>query len=243
MANLKVSEQAYPSTRYTEVAAPSTPAAGEVIVYAKSDGLVYAKDDAGTETALSNAASGSVATDAIWDAAGDLAVGSGSNTAAKLAIGATNGMALRRVSGAVAWDLPPGHEFDYVQITSPVSPTATTEATANTIVTANAVTYDGSTVIVLEFFAPGLERSTTGSLFLYLYDGSSSIGRIGLFTNSAAATARVPCHVRYRFTPSAAAHTYSIRGVIAGSGTATVTAGAGGSTGAEYPAFIRQTKV
>jgi len=59
MANLKVSEQAYPSTRYTEGAAPSTPASGEVIIYAKTDGLLYGKDDAGTETAVSNAASGS----------------------------------------------------------------------------------------------------------------------------------------------------------------------------------------
>ena len=36
--------------------APGTPAAGNVSVYAKADGLVYGKDDAGTETALSNAA-------------------------------------------------------------------------------------------------------------------------------------------------------------------------------------------
>lgn len=48
-----------------------------------------------------------VATSTIWDAAGDLAVGSGADTAARLAIGATNGMVLARVSGAVAWSLPP----------------------------------------------------------------------------------------------------------------------------------------
>lgn len=46
---------------------------------------------------------GSVATDAIWDAAGDLAVGSGANTAAKLTIGAVGGH-LSRINGAVAWD-------------------------------------------------------------------------------------------------------------------------------------------
>lgn len=48
-------------------------------------------------------AGGSVATDAIWDAAGDLAVGSGANTAARLAIGNAGG-ALSRVNGAVAWN-------------------------------------------------------------------------------------------------------------------------------------------
>lgn len=46
---------------------------------------------------------GSVATDAIWDAAGDLAVGSGANTAARLALGAAGG-AVSRVNGAVAWN-------------------------------------------------------------------------------------------------------------------------------------------
>jgi hypothetical protein len=104
MANLKVSEQAYPSTRYTEAAAPSTPASGEVIVYAKTDGLIYGKDDAGLETSLSNAAAGGgIATDSLWDTAGDLAVGSGANTAAKLVIG-NAGAALSRVNGAVAWN-------------------------------------------------------------------------------------------------------------------------------------------
>lgn len=89
MANLKVSEQAYPSTRYTEAAAPATPATGEVIIYAKADGNLYQKDDAGTETALAGAA-GSVATDAIWDAKGDLAAGTGANTASKLTVGAND---------------------------------------------------------------------------------------------------------------------------------------------------------
>lgn len=36
-----------------EIAAPSTPAAGTVHIYAKSDGKLYIKDDAGTETDLS----------------------------------------------------------------------------------------------------------------------------------------------------------------------------------------------
>lgn len=40
-----------------ESAAPSTPASGKVAIYAKTDGLVYGKDDAGTETLISNAGS------------------------------------------------------------------------------------------------------------------------------------------------------------------------------------------
>jgi hypothetical protein len=88
---------------FVEAAAPSTPAASRVVVYAKSDGLMYSKDDAGAETLMSSGGAGSVATDAIWDAAGDLAVGTGANTAAKLSLGAAGGQ-LARINGAVAWN-------------------------------------------------------------------------------------------------------------------------------------------
>ena len=53
---------------------------------------------------------GDVATDAIWDAKGDLAVGTGPNTAAKLTVGA-NGKYLKAASGeatGIMWDTPAG---------------------------------------------------------------------------------------------------------------------------------------
>lgn len=43
---------------YTEVAAPSTPSSSNVRLYAKSDGLLYSKDDAGTETLVSGGSGG-----------------------------------------------------------------------------------------------------------------------------------------------------------------------------------------
>ena len=72
------------------------------VLFLGEDGLLHLKDSAGTVTDIGGSA-GSVATDAIWDAAGDLAVGSGANTAAKLTIGAAGG-ALSRINGAVAWN-------------------------------------------------------------------------------------------------------------------------------------------
>jgi hypothetical protein len=244
----KIQDIDLPYLEYGEAAAPSTPASGIVRIYAKSDGLMYSKDDAGAETLMSGGGAGAVATDAIWDAAGDLAVGSGANTAAKLSLGATNGMALRRVSGAVAWDLPPGHEFDYVQVTSGnVSITATTEGSANTIVTANAVAYDGSTVIMLEFFCP-FAASPAGNIniIVVLYDdtggGAASIGRWGQQTGSDGTNIqRVPFRLTRRITPSNATHTYSVRAYV-DSGTGTINNGAGGS-GNYMPLFLRQTKV
>lgn len=51
------------------------------------------------------AAGGSVATDAIWDAAGDLALGTGANTAARLAIGA-NATVLTSNGTTASWAAP-----------------------------------------------------------------------------------------------------------------------------------------
>lgn len=89
MANLKVSEQSYPSTRYTEAAAPSTPASGEVIIYAKADGNLYQKDDAGIETQLSGGG-GDITTDVAWAAKGDLIAATGNNAAAILTVGSND---------------------------------------------------------------------------------------------------------------------------------------------------------
>lgn len=75
---------------FNEAAAPATPAAAKSRIYVKADGLFYSKDDAGVETLMSSGSSGSVATDAIWDAKGDLAGGTGANTAARLAVGAND---------------------------------------------------------------------------------------------------------------------------------------------------------
>ncbi len=52
MGTIPASENVFPLVELAEVAAPATPATGQVRLYAKSDGLLYSKDDAGTETAV-----------------------------------------------------------------------------------------------------------------------------------------------------------------------------------------------
>ncbi|HEY1402495.1 MAG TPA: hypothetical protein VGB05_00055 [Pyrinomonadaceae bacterium] len=49
---MKVSDNVFPKLRLAEVAAPATPAAGELVVYAKADGKLYYKNDDGTERAI-----------------------------------------------------------------------------------------------------------------------------------------------------------------------------------------------
>lgn len=192
-----------------------------------------------------SSATGNVATDAIWDAAGDLVQGTGANTAAKLTLGAA-GTVVRSTGSTNAYAFPPGYEFDYVEITSSVSSiTATTEGTANTVVTANAVSYDGSTVIILEFFCPIVITDSGAAsrvVTFYLYDGSGSTGYIGQIMTPAASAMRAPVMLRRRFTPSNASHTYSVRASV-DAGTGQALAGAGGSSGSGTPTYIRQVKV
>lgn len=157
-----------------------------------------------------------------------------------------------RIDGAAAGgggssDLA-GKELDYVQFTSSVVPTATTEATANTVVTGSPVTYDGSTAIIITFecSAANPAHDAAGrSMLLWLYDGASSIGALCTLTGRDSTNPdRWPVHRERRLTPSAASHTYSIRAsVTAGSdGSQAISAGAGGA-GNFMPGFIRITRV
>jgi hypothetical protein len=71
------------------------------------DGALHLKDSAGAVTDIGGG--GSVATDAIWDAAGDLAVGSGANTAAALTKGSDNDVLTISASTHVpVWAAPAG---------------------------------------------------------------------------------------------------------------------------------------
>src|SRR3990172_339233 len=145
---------------WAEGSAPGTPDAGEVVVYAKTDGLMYSKDDAGVETLVSGGAPGSA----------DLA----------------------------------GKELDYAQITSPVALTATTEGTSHTVVAGASVAYNGSTVVLVEFFAVDVrvEDSVGAGVVFLLYEDSTLLGRLGLILNVAAAALGTPVHLAYRLTPS-----------------------------------------
>lgn len=97
----KASDNAFPSILVTEGTEPSAPAAGKQRLYIDSTTHKLKRtDSSGTDVTIEG---GSVATDAIWDAAGDLAVGTGADTAAKLAKGNAGGV-LAMGNGAVIWN-------------------------------------------------------------------------------------------------------------------------------------------
>lgn len=200
--------------------------------------------DSSGRTLTPSGAGGSVATDSIWDAKGDLSAATGVDAAVRVAAGANDYVltADSAQAAGVKWALPPGDEIGYDQITSNVSVTATTEASGTTIITCSAYTFDGAAVI-LEFFSPAVNIGTVSGNFVVinLFEGSTQIGRLAeLSISGANATRDEPVFCRYRFAPSAGSHTYTITAWKGG--TASVGAGSGGTAG-RLPAFVRFTKV
>lgn len=103
---IKIRESANDGSDFTN------PDADYRLAFLGEDGLWHVKDSSGTVTDPF-AGSGAVATDAIWDAAGDLAVGTGANTAARVAIGAaetflkSNGTTAAWTAPVVPWSISP----------------------------------------------------------------------------------------------------------------------------------------
>jgi hypothetical protein len=133
-----------------------------------------------------------------------------------------------------------GKDLDYVQITSNASITATSGATASSVISGSSVSYDGSTVVEVEFFCPIAEPPSGQSIYAVLYDGSTELGYIARATATAAAQ-RFPMIGKRRLTPSNASHSYNIKGFV-DAGTGTFFAG-GGAAGQQVPAFMKITRV
>jgi hypothetical protein len=192
--------------------------------------------------------SGGMVADTIWDTKGDLAVATGADAASKLAVG-SNGQVLTADSTqttGIKWAAAAAGggvtELSYVEFTSSVSISATAEGSANTVVTAASLTVDGSTLICVEFYCPNvvLAPAASAQLIVVLYQGSSSIGRLAQLITEGSASGGPSVFARRYFTPSAGTYTWSVR-AWEFNGTATVSAGAGGS-GNPFPGYIRITK-
>ena len=146
------------------------------------------------------------------------------------------------LGGAHAPSFLPGTQLDYVEITSPVTISATTAAGANTCITGNAVTYDGATRICVESFSPYVATGTSSqsSVTVVLFDGSSQVGILTFHGRGDGTRDDVSPHFARRLlTPSAGSHTYSIR-AYRGTSNGSFNAGAGGDD-AFLPAYIRVT--
>jgi hypothetical protein len=236
------SDNVFPKVILSEGAAPATPSANQVKIYAKADGLMYSKDDAGAETLMSGGAGGAPTT-------ADYLVGTANGSlSAEIVVGATPGGELGNTWASPTVDdtHAGGHhqsELDYVQITSAVSLTATTEGTAHTCITGTSQAYEAVPTLI-EVSSPhiGTPADAAGrAVIVLLYDGATLLGRIGTFITPVAAETRFAFRGAYRLTPTAATHQYIIKAYVTG-GTGSFAAGAGGS-GTNLPAFLRITRV
>lgn len=151
------------------------------------------------------------------------------------------------IGGSGASGSNAGAEVDYAQITAGVNITANTVGTANTVVTGAAVAYDGSTAVIVEFFAPRVDMapSTTPHLYLALFEDGTQIGVLADVTDNVATAYSWPVRMARRMTPTVGTHTYSIRGYHnTGAFTSVVQCGSGGAaSGNLFPAFLRITRV
>lgn len=70
----KIQDVDIPYLEFAEAAAPGTPASGIVRTYSKADGLMYSKDDAGTETLMSGGGGGATVATESTAASGDTTI-------------------------------------------------------------------------------------------------------------------------------------------------------------------------
>lgn len=149
--------------------------------------------------------------------------------------------ATKFLRGDGAWAVPAaagaGFQLDYVERVTTVTFTATTSATANTIITGTSQAYDG-TAIWVEFGADRVLTGTTAFGFS-LYDGTTELGIIAQATLGANVPIPVTRRVRIA-APGAGTHQFIIKAFVDG-GTGTVTAGAG-TIGLPSPAYLLVTK-
>lgn len=153
----------------------------------------------------------------------------------------TAGDVLTGVGTTILWAKPPGYELDYAQITADVTVSGVVGA-QTTVITGGAVTYDGTTGIVIEVMLVGVLNGATDSVVLELWDGGTSIGASPAINTAGSGTqVEWPVTVKKRLTPSAGAHTYTLKAYrTAANGT--IKAGTG-AAGAVLPSFMRITKV
>lgn len=151
--------------------------------------------------------------------------------------------------GSTSFNLPNFNSFSleqeisYTEFTGNVTVTSATESGATTVVTAPALTANGTDSFWVEFYTPLAEPGVNGDsvIEIYLFDGTTSLGIVGQVLNSGAGSfpLSVPVVTKKKITPSAGSHTYSVRASQA-IANGTIFGGTGGA-GNFMPGYIRLT--
>lgn len=101
--------------------------------------------------------------------------------------------------------------------------TSTNDNAPDTVVTAAALSFDGTTLVRIEFGAPGVDvdqrgKANVGAIVLELYEDGVAKGLIGDWNASSGAYMIQPAYASTFLVPSAGTHTYSLRSYLIGGG-------------------------
>lgn len=135
--------------------------------------------------------------------------------------------------------------LSHVEKASGTSITATTEGTAQVIVTSGACVVDGSSTYILEAFISNYKNASANAneIIMLFHDDTAGVA-IGQFHDGnvpAALNAFGGGTFRKRFVPAAGTRTYSLRAFVANANGVNIQAGAGGA-GQLLPCYIEVRK-
>jgi hypothetical protein len=111
-----------------------------------------------------------------------------------------------------------------------------------TLITSGAITYDGTTNIVVTYSSPDVEQSSgSATVDYHLYQDGTDIGILGRLPNG---SNNRPMYLRSRrLTPTAGSHTFSIRGTSTAGVSGSQEHAGGGGIGALDPRTLTITAV
>jgi hypothetical protein len=139
----------------------------------------------------------------------------------------------------------PGAEIGYDQITTGVSVSSSTEATGTTVINCSPYVFDGQPVWA-EFFTPVFfyPGGTSIGAAVGLFEGATQISRFLTISDTAGGLNGFywPAQGRFKFTPTAGTHTYTVTSWRAGTGNTNIGAGPLGTAGTS-PCYCRFVKV
>lgn len=137
-----------------------------------------------------------------------------------------------------------GGEIAYIEMVSPATVSATTEAGATALITDSERQYDGSPVWV-RFFSPVVQvaANAAGNFCVFvLYQDGSSIGLLGDEGTTGNMYLESECSLARRLSPATGRHTYAVKAYRTNAN-CTVSGGAGTGVGVYMPAYLLITRV
>jgi hypothetical protein len=149
---------------------------------------------------------------------------------------------VERWSGSAWVDLAVSSQLAYTEINTQKTVTATVEGAADSVIAGPALSYDGTTAVLIEAFLPAVLPPAVGGAYivLILYQDGLPIGRLGGVGNPATGQMIQPVLMARRMTPTAGSHNFTLGAIVSG-GTGTCLTGNGGS-GQYLPGYLRVSR-